>query len=166
MGLSESQKKQITSLLSEKIQSKLTRYARESTSMPFLAKLMQNAEQVAAYSFIHSLSTTLGMSIYEQVSKIIASEHSEECRTQYDIGGLISENQKTAIDGILRELRNGERQSNIVRETEDVLNANSVNGKAQSEGKIADLYMVRDGVEHYFEIKTVKPNIDVFAKSK
>lgn len=26
--------------------------------------------------------------------------------------------------------------------------------------------MVRDGREHYFEIKTVKPNIDIFEKSK
>jgi len=30
----------------------------------------------------------------------------------------------------------------------------------------ADFYLIRDGVEHFFEIKTVKPNIDVFAKSK
>jgi hypothetical protein len=26
--------------------------------------------------------------------------------------------------------------------------------------------MKKDGIEHYFEIKTVKPNIDVFEKSK
>jgi len=39
-------------------------------------------------------------------------------------------------------------------------------GKAQKQGRIADFYMLRNGIEHYFEIKTVKPNIDVFTKSK
>ena len=166
MGLSSNQKGLISALLSDKLESKLARYSRESTSMPFLATLMQNKEQVAAYSFIHSLSTTLGMSMYEDISKIIAEEHSEECSTKHDIGGLISANQKSVIDNILRELRNGERVSDINRETEEVLRANPENGRPQSEGRIADLYMLRDGIEHYFEIKTVKPNIDVFAKSK
>lgn len=166
MGLSSNQRERIAALLSDKLESKLARYRRESTSMPFLATLMQNKEQVAAYSFIHSLSTTLGMSIYENTSKIIAEEHSEECLTKYDIGGLISDDQKIVIDGILRELRNGERESDIEKETKEVLRANPENGRSQKEGRIADLYMLRDGVEHYFEIKTVKPNIDVFAKSK
>jgi len=166
MSLSDNQKRRISALLSDKIDSKLRRYARESTSMPFLVKLMQDKEQVAAYSFIHSLATTLGMSIYEDVSKIIAEEHSEECFTKYDIGGVISENQKSVIDSILRELRNAERESDIGRETEEVLKANPENGRIQNEGRIADLYMLRDGTEQYFEIKTVKPNIDVFAKSK
>jgi hypothetical protein len=166
VGLSESQERQISNLLSDKISSKLKRYTRESSSMPFLVKLMQNTEQVAAYSFIHSLATTLGMSIYEEVSKIIAQEHSEECFTKYDIGGVLSENQKSVIDNIIRELRNNEYDSDIERETEAVLRANAQNGRVQNEGRIADFYMLRNGVEHYFEIKTVKPNIDVFAKSK
>lgn len=36
----------------------------------------------------------------------------------------------------------------------------------QKAGNIADFYMLRDGIEYFFEIKTVKPNIDVFEKSK
>ena len=166
MGLSDNQARQISALLSEKIESKLARYTRESTSMPFLVNLLQDKEQVAAYSFTHSIATTLGMSIYEEVSKIIAKEYSEECFTKYDIGGVISENQKTVIDNILRELRNNEREANINDEMKEVLKANPENGKFQKEGKQADFYMLRDNIEQYFEIKTVKPNIDVFEKSK
>ncbi len=166
MSLSNNQKQQITDLLSTKLDAKLKRYARESTSMPFLVKLMQDKEKVAAYSFIHSIATTLGMSIYEDVSKIIANDSSDECFTKYDIGGVISKNQKSVIDNIIRELRNGDRKSNIELETEEVLNADPTNGKVQKEGRIADFYMKREGVEQYFEIKTVKPNIDVFTKSK
>lgn len=166
MSLSESQKREIVTLLSSKLDDKLRRYARESTSMPFLVRLMQDRERIAAYSFIHSLATMLGMSIYEDVSKIISGEHSEECFTKYDLGGVISEDQKAVIDNILRELRNSERECDIEKEIQEVLGANPRDGKVQKEGRIADFYMLRDGVEQYFEIKTAKPNIDIFAKSK
>ena len=58
-------------MLSYKISEKLTNYARETTSMPFLAKLMQDSEKVASYSFIHSLATILGQSVYEKVHKYL-----------------------------------------------------------------------------------------------
>jgi len=166
MALSKNQKNQITSLLEKKIEDKLKRYTRETSSMPFLTRLIQDSEKVAAYSFIHSIATTLGMSIYEDVSKIIAGESSKECFTKYDIGGVLSREQKSVIDDIVRKLRNGDKKVNHGQEVKQVLSASAKNGKAQKEGKIADFYMLRNGVEHYFEIKTVKPNIDVFTKSK
>ena len=82
MPLSKNQKVAISALLERKIEEKLKRYARESYSMPFLARLIQDSEKVASYSFIHSLATTLGMSIYEDVSKIIAEETADECFTK------------------------------------------------------------------------------------
>lgn len=166
MALSSLQKQRISSLLERKIEDKLRRYARETTSMPFLTRLMQDNEKVAAYSFIHSLATTLGMSIYEDVSKIIAEETAEECFTKYDVGGVISRAQKSVIDDIIRKLRNEEKEVNSDQERKLVLAAPAKDGKAQREGRIADFYMKRSGEEHYFEIKTVKPNIDVFTKSK
>jgi len=106
------------------------------------------------------------MSIYEDVSKIIAEETSDECFTRYDVGGVISRRQKSVIDEIIRGLRNGEKRVNSSKEIKLVLDASAKDGKARKEGRIADFYMLRDNKEHYFEIKTVKPNIDVFTKSK
>jgi len=166
MALSKTQKQKIRKILEKKIEDKLKRYARESSSMPFLVRLIQDSEKVAAYSFIHSIATTLGMSIYEDVSKIIAEESAEECFTKYDIGGVISKEQKSVIDEIIRKLRNGEKKVNHDEEVKLILSASAKDGKAQKEGRIADFYMLRDSIEHYFEIKTVKPNIDVFTKSK
>lgn len=166
MALSNTQKEKIAALLEKKIEDKLKRYARETSSMPFLTRLIQDSEKVAAYSFIHSIATTLGMSIYEDVSKIIAEETSKECFTKYDVGGVLSRNQKSVIDDIVRKLRNGEKKVGHDEEVKMVLNSSAKDGKAQKEGRIADFYMLRDGKEHYFEIKTVKPNIDVFTKSK
>ncbi|MFN7088290.1 MAG: TdeIII family type II restriction endonuclease, partial [Candidatus Paceibacteria bacterium] len=166
MALSNLQKDKITTLLERKIEDKLRRYARETSSMPFLTRLIQDSEKVAAYSFIHSIATTLGMSIYEDVSKIIAEETADECFTKYDVGGVISREQKSVIDDIVRCLRNGEGKVNHAAEVRRVLSASAKDGKAQKEGRIADFYMKRGGKEYYFEIKTVKPNIDVFTKSK
>ena len=166
MALSCSQRNKIKELLSSKIEKKLKSYGRETTSMPFLARLIQDSEKIAAYSFIHSLATTLGMSIYEDVSVIIASETSEEAFRNYGVGGVISKAQKAVIADIISKLRNGERKADISREIEEVLAAPAENGEFQKSGNIADFYMKRDGQEYYFEIKTVKPNIDVFEKSK
>ncbi len=166
MALSKSQKEKIVALLERKIEDKLRRYARETSSMPFLTRLIQDSEKVAAYSFIHSIATSLGMSIYEDVSKIIAEETADECFTKYDVGGVISREQKSVIDDIVRGLRNGDGKVNHAKEIKQVLSASAKDGKAQKEGRIADFYMKRGSKEYYFEIKTVKPNIDVFTKSK
>ena len=87
MALSNNQKQKIRELLSKKVETKLKLYGRETTSMPFLARLIQDNEKIAAYSFIHSIATTLGMSIYEDVSVIIASETAEEAFRNYGVGG-------------------------------------------------------------------------------
>ena len=71
MTLNENQIKEIKDLLRSKLNDKLSKYVRETTSMPFLVKLMQDSEKVASYSFIHSLATTLGMSVYEKISEIV-----------------------------------------------------------------------------------------------
>jgi len=166
MALSQKQKEGITYLLENTIRSKLKRYTRESKSMPFLSLLIQDDEKVAAYSFLQSIATTLGMSLYEQMSVIMASENSDECARNVKVGGTISTTQKTVISKIVNSLREGTRAPSIKKEMEEVLKASSSMGKTQKDGNIADFYMKRKGIEYYFEIKTVKPNIDVFAKSK
>lgn len=166
MSLTTEQKGVIRLLLNKKIENKLKNYSRQTSAMPFLARLIQDSEKIAAYSFIHSLATSLGMSIYEEVSVIIASKKSEECFRNYGVGGVISPKQKGKIETIINQLRQGERTADINKEINEVLEASTENAKFQKSGNIADLFMKRDGIEYYFEIKTVKPNIDVFEKSK
>lgn len=166
MSLSDNQKNRIYELLKSKIKEKLRKYSRETTSMPFLIRLVQDEEKVASYSFLQSIATTLGMSIYEEVAKITAEPNSEEADRNIDMGGTLSTEQKSVINNIVNELRNGTRKANKEKETKEVLKASEKSGKRQKDGKIADFYMKRKNIEYYFEIKTVKPNIDVFTKSK
>ncbi len=164
MTLTDKQVEKIKELLRIKINSKLKKYVRETTSMPFLVKLMQDSEKVAAYSFIHSLATTLGMSVYEKVAKIIAEPHFEEVKTGYDVEGEISNEENSAISKILQEIKNKTRRSNKEKEIKEILNCNSNGGRKI---KIrADLFLKKENEEFYIEIKTAKPNMDVFVKSK
>ena len=166
MPLSDIQTQKIRQLLSEKIENKLESYERETRSMPFLARIVQDSEKIAAYSFIHSIATSLGMSIYEDISVIIAEEHSDECYKNYGVGGVISDEQKEVISGIIRRLRNGDQAADIQQETRKILRASARNGQYQKSGNKADFYMRKGDEEYLFEIKTAKPNIDVFEKSK
>lgn len=166
MGITKDKIEKIEKLLVKAIENKLKRYARETSSMPFLVRLVQDSRKVASYSFIHSIATSLGMSIYEEVSQILVEDYCEECFRKYDLGGVISKEQKSVIDNIIRELRNKERKPDYEKDIQLVLNAPSRAGKQQKEGEIADFYMRKEGIEYFFEIKTVKPNIDIFTKSK
>ncbi len=166
MALSKKQKGEIKDLLVKKIDNKLKRYGRETTSMPFLARLVQDSEKIAAYSFIHSIATSLGMSIYEEVSCILVRDLVTDCSRNYGVGGSISSDQKSTISQIVNKLREGERRPNIKKEVAEVLKASKKGAVFQKSGNIADFFMKRDGIEYFFEIKTVKPNIDVFEKSK
>lgn len=166
MALSNGQKEEIRDLLRRMIRNKIQNYARETTSMPFLTKLMQDDQKVASYSFIHSISTSLGMSIYEDVSVIVAGPHCEAVDKKVDVKGAISKEQKSVITSIVTELVNGTRKVNKESETREVLKAPAKDGRPQEHGKIVDFFMKRDGKEYYIEIKTVKPNIDVFEESK
>ena len=164
MALSNDQIKTIKELLQQKINDKLKNYARETSSMPFLAKLMQDNEKVASYSFIQSLLTTLGMSIYEEVAKIIAEKNFDIAKTGFDVEGEISEEENNLISKILQEIKNKTRTANKENEILEILKCKSKTGR-----KIkvrADLFLKKGNEEYYIEIKTAKPNIDVFAKSK
>jgi hypothetical protein len=164
MTLKKSQSEEIKNLLREKIDKKLKKYSRETSSMPFLTKLMQDSEQVAAYSFIHSLSTTLGMSIYEKVAKIVALPNYDSVETGYDVEGKISPEENQIISKILQEIKNGTKKVNREKEIKEILSCKNTKGRKL---KIrADLYLKKEKNEYFIEIKTAKPNIDVFAKSK
>ncbi|MEK6913796.1 MAG: TdeIII family type II restriction endonuclease [Nanoarchaeota archaeon] len=164
MTLTKSQISDIKNLLKDKIDKKLKDYARETSSMPFLAKLMQDNEKVASYSFIQSLLTTLGMSIYEEVARIIAEPNFDIAKTGYDVEGEISNEENEIISKILQEIKNKTRKANKEQEIKEILQCKSRTGR-----KIkvrADIYLKKGNEEYYIEIKTAKPNIDVFAKSK
>jgi len=165
MPLSNSQKNEIETILSGMLTRKLSEYARETSVMPFLDRLMA-PERVALFSFIQSVATSLGISIYEQMSKICAGPNSQEVENHVRIGGTLNDAQNAGIKRIVGELRREVRRPNKSAETREILSISARGGVYEKNNDIVDFKMKRDGEEYYFELKTAKPNIGNFVSYK
>ena len=167
MALTTQQSKQIKEYLGEKIRQKLATYDPETNSIPFHFRLL-GKDRMALFSFIQSVNTILGTSIFEQVGKIIAEPRAKRAIGQYkEFEGFISSEAVLKIDSIMRELRSTSRSPDKEKETKEVL---AVAGKGEMGKKLkkrVDLFVeVKDGTEYYFELKSAKPNINEFTGIK
>lgn len=167
MALSTIQSKQIKDYLVEKIRNKLTNYAPETKSMPFHFRLL-GKDRMALFSFIQSVNTMLGTSIFEQIGKMIAEPKAKRAAGQYrELEGYISSEAVLKIDTIMRELRSALRKPDKGRETKEILAVANKGKLGRKLKKRVDLFVeMEDGTEYYFEVKTAKPNINEFTGIK
>jgi hypothetical protein len=166
MALSKQQHNEIKNFLILKIREKLTKYNPETSSMPFHFRLL-GKDRMALFSFIQSVNTTLGTSIFEKVGQLIAKPLYKEAKDQYDLEGFISNKAVLKIDSIMRELRSARRKPNKKLETKEVLLVAQKGNLGQKLKKKVDLFVImKNGTECYFEIKTAKPNINEFTGIK
>lgn len=89
MALSKQQYSEIKTFLISKIREKLAEYNPETSSMPFHFRLL-GKDRMALFSFIQSVNTTLGTSIFEKVGQLIAKPLFKEAKDRYDLEGFIS----------------------------------------------------------------------------
>lgn len=165
MGIPSDASKQISDLLKEKIRNKLHNYSPETQSMPFHFRLL-GKDRMALYSFIHSVNTMLGQSIFEKVAEIIARPNFDEAASQHKVEGYLNENAVLEIHNIMMSLKSARSCADTDQEDRRIRLA-ATRGKLSKIRRIrADLFLRKGNCEYYFEIKTVKPNIDVFARTK
>jgi type II restriction enzyme len=167
MALSTIQSKQIKDYLVEKIRNKLTNYTPETKSMPFHFRLL-GKDRMALFSFIQSVNTMLGTSIFEQIGKMIAEPKAKRAIGQYrELEGYISSEAVLIIDTIMRDLRSALRKPDKRRETSEILAVANKGNLGRKLKKRVDLFLeMEDGTEYYFEVKTAKPNINEFTGIK
>ncbi len=121
MGLLNNQCDQIANLLKEKIRRKLSDYAPESNNMPFHVRLL-GQDRMALFSFIQSINTTLGTSVFEQVAAIIAAANFKRALNQYkDFNNTISSQAQSAIQHIVDDLRAARAKPNKPAEIAEIL---------------------------------------------
>ncbi len=162
MALTIQQSKQIKNYLIEKIRNKLATYAPETNSMPFHFRLL-GKDRMALFSFIQSVNTMLGTSIFEQVGKLIAEPKAKIAIGQYkEFVGYISSEAVLKIDNIMRDLRSTLRKPDKEKETNEILAVAKKGILGRKLKKRVDLYIEMNDIEYYFEIKTAKPNINEF----
>lgn len=167
MALTDQQGKEIRDYLVEKIRRKLATYNPETNSMPFHFRLL-GKDRMALFSFIHSVNTMLGTSIFEQVGKLIAEPRSNQAIGQYkELDGYISSEAVLKIDNIMRDLRSASSTPDKEKETEEILAVANKGSLGKKLKKRVDLFVeMKNGIEYFFEVKSAKPNINEFTGIK
>jgi hypothetical protein len=103
MSLTEEQKRKIEEMVERSLLEKLKRYKPETFSMPFHYRLL-GKDRMALYSFIQSLNTTFGTSIFEPVAEVLASFRFPVATRQFLVGNRISQKAQEEIQNIINEL--------------------------------------------------------------
>jgi len=165
MALSEQQKTFIQQVIIACLRSKFQNYKPESNNMPFHFRLL-GKDRMALYSFIQSLNTTFGTSIFEPVAVALAKNRFKQAIAQYVVGKTISEGCQQSIQKIINSLTIGNNPDKQ-KEIEELR-------KAVVKGKINELRTVKvdlfleskEGEIFLFDLKTAKPNISNFKDFK
>jgi len=133
--------------------------------MPFHYRLL-GRDRMALFSFIHSLNTTFGTSIFEPVAETMASLNFKFAQKQYVVGDTISEQAQSEIQRIINELTIGKNPNKAeeIERIREVCNKGTMN-KLKTV-KVDLSVQSTDGTVHLFDLKTAKPNISNFKDFK
>ncbi len=156
--MNETTKLRIKQLIANVINEKIEKYTSESEYKPFFEAIFTKKTVVIA-SIMQSLYTSFGMSLYEQIAKILAEEAGYQVETQYDLCGQIDKKTEALINQICSEIETKKRKPN--KQDEITLIKNSLKpGLANfDQDKRVDVFILKpDGEELYVDITTVKPN--------
>lgn len=165
MPLAEAQKEKIENVIKGSLRKKFESYRPETKEMPFHYRLL-GRDRMALFSFIHSLNTTFGTSIFEPVAEVLSSLNFASAEKQFAVGNEISEKAQSEIQDIINELSMG-RDPDKPEEVERIR-------KVCGRGKMKKLRTVKvdlfvksfDGAVHLFDLKTAKPNVSNFKDFK
>lgn len=157
----------VKELVTEVILSKIENYNAETEYKPFFQAIFTK-EQILTHTIVHSFYTSFGMSIYEQLVKILAEGAGYEAHTQYDLLGEIDEKTEAIISKIDMDLRAGKRNPDMKTEFDEI--KKSIQKGKEVDGdpdKRVDVFIKKkDCTEVYFDITSPKPNIKEFVALK
>lgn len=160
------QSDEIIVLLKKTLESKMENYKPEGAEMPFHARLL-GKDRLALYSFIHSLNTNFGTTIFEPVAKKIAEKNFKHAVLGTALSGSISSYAQTVIQEIIDGLRSGDRTPLKDDEIEAIKAVCQKGTMHKVKLTKIDLLLERDNGElFYFDIKTAKPNKGSFIEFK
>jgi type II restriction enzyme len=162
--LSVAQKNYIQEVIIDSLRKKFQNYSPESSNMPFHYRLL-GKDRMALFSFIQSLNTTFGTSIFEPSAVALAKNNFAKVESQYIVGNEIYSNCHHKVQEIINNLSIDPKPN---KEKELTLLKNSLDGKINvlKPAKV-DLYVeTSSGKQYLFDLKTVKPNKGDFQKFK
>ena len=162
--LSNSQKNYIQGVIIDSLRRKFQTYSPESSNMPFHYRLL-GKDRMALFSFIQSLNTTFGTSIFEPAAVALAKSNFTRVESQYIVGDKIYSNCQHKIQEIINNLTFNPKPDKL--QEVEILRG-SLNGSINMLKPMkVDLFVeTKNGEQFLFDLKTAKPNKSDFQKFK
>ena len=115
MSLSREERTEIEKILIDALKHKFTHYSPESKHMPFHTRLL-GKDRMALFSFIHSLNTNFGTSIFEPVSTFLGTRRFKFAEHQVIAGEYITKDAQECIQTIIDNLTSANVAPNSLEE--------------------------------------------------
>lgn len=157
MALTAQQMHSVKAIIKTSIEKKLANHDPEPAVMPFHTRLL-GKDRLALYSFIHSLNTNFGVTIFEPVAAELARARFAVVKTQAIPGAKISADAQRVIQNITDNLSAAAARPDKPAEIEAVRNACRSGAMKTVKRTRADLYLENAGEIYLIDLKTVKPN--------
>lgn len=166
MGLSKEQIANVEHVLKNSLRHKFQNYNPEPASMPFHTRLL-GKDRLALYSFVHSLSTNFGTTIFEPVAIAVAKDRFKVAKSHTVAGEYIYEDASRAIQSIMDGLTTKTSSPNKTREIDTIRNVCQKGTKRKVNLTRVDILLENkmNGL-YLFDLKTAKPNMGGFREFK
>ena len=166
MALSKDQVKNIEETLKASLRNKFKNHNPEPASMPFHTRLL-GKDRLALYSFIHSLNTNFGTTIFERVAIALAEKNFKDAVSQAKAGNEISSAAQAEIQKIIDGLTTATTSPNKPEEIEKIRKVATKGEMVKVRPTKIDLmFESKSGDYFLFDIKTAKPNAGGFKEFK
>jgi len=166
MTFTKIEKTAIEDVLKSSLRKKFQNYKPETSSMPFHTRLL-GKDRLALYSFIHSLNTNFGITIFEPVANVIAKKRFKVVKTGIKAGQYISEGAQAEIQRIIDDLVTAVNIPNKIKEVESIKHFCQEGTIRKVKPTKVDIYLEDEAGEKFLiDLKTAKPNIGNFKEFK
>lgn len=166
MALSKKQITDVENVLKSSLRSKFQNYKPEPASMPFHTRLL-GKDRMALFSFIHSLNTNFGTSIFEPVVLRLASSSFAIAQAQQSAGTQISSQAHSVIQNIMDGLSTAKTSPDKIEEVKAIRKVCQKGIMQTVKLTKVDVKLVSgDGTIYLCDIKTAKPNAGGFKEFK
>lgn len=158
-------KNNIKNRLFQALRNKFENYKPETSSMPFHIRLL-GEDRMALYSFIQSLNTNFGTSIFEPVAEELGLEHFDTIKRQMAVANTITKEAQRVIQDIMDSLESGNSKPNKTAEIARVLAVSQSGETSIIKPTKVDLFLQKGNNVYLIDIKTAKPNKGGFKELK
>lgn len=166
MPLTSEKKETIKDVIKVSLRNKFKKYKPETINMPFHYRLL-GKDRMALFSFIQSINTTFGVSIYEPVAIELAKDRFAKAFTQVTPHNQITSTAYVEIQRIISQLTSATQLPDKEKETESIRAVCQSGTQTTVNLTKVDIWLESfDGEIFMIDMKTAKPNIGGFQAHK